>query len=432
MSVPNDPKQGEPTAIATATLVAWMWVAYFLNYCDRQAVFAMFPVLKDELSMTDAQLGLTGALFLWVYGIGCPIAGILADRVSKRRLIIASLIVWSLVTIATGLSVSVTMLLAMRAAMGISEALFMPAAIAWTTGSTPQKWRSRAVASLTTAQIAGVVGGASFGGWMAQRGQWRWAFFVLGIVGLIYAIPYAWYLTKQSRLASEESTSQKQQPNAKGSGIAIPTVGGLFRIPTFCMLCIIFPLFVFGLWMIYSWLASYMQEKFDLTMAQAGWTSTLYLQAATLIGLFVGGYVADRWRARYRSGRMLVLLFSLITCAPLLWGIGHVEDLSQLKGLLVGYGFCSGWMIGNIFPAAFDVVPVSSRGAVVGILNLFGAALSGFAPLAVGTWKESVGFSGMLTVAAIAYGIAAMLMVLTLFTFFGKDWERYGATGAPG
>nr|MCU0708239.1 MFS transporter [Pirellula sp.] len=431
MSVPNDPKQGEPTAIATAALVAWMWVAYFLNYCDRQAVFAMFPVLKDELSMTDAQLGLTGALFLWVYGIGCPIAGILADRVSKRWLIIASLIVWSLVTIATGLSVSVTMLLAMRAAMGISEALFMPAAIAWTTGSTPERWRSRAVASLTTAQIAGVVGGASFGGWMAQRGQWRVAFFTLGIVGLIYAIPYAWFLAKQSRLASEEFTSQKQL-NHKESGIRHPAIGRLFQIPTFCMLCLVFPLFVFGLWMIYSWLASYMQEKFELTMAQAGWASTLYLQMATLIGLFAGGYVADRLRARYRTGRMLVLLFSLITCAPLLWAIGQVEGLDQLKGLLIGYGFCSGWMIGNIFPAAFDVVPVSSRGAVVGILNLFGAALSGFAPLAVGTWKETVGFSGMLGVAAAAYGIAAILLVLTLFTFFGKDWERYGATGAPG
>jgi len=139
-----------------------MWVAYFLNYCDRQAVFAMFKVLKTDLSMSDTQLGLTGAYFLWVYGIGCPIAGYLADRYPKGHLIIGSLIVWSLVTIATGLSVSAGMLLAMRAAMGISEALFMPAAISLTTNLTRPEWRSRAVASLTTAQIAGVIVGASF------------------------------------------------------------------------------------------------------------------------------------------------------------------------------------------------------------------------------------------------------------------------------
>jgi sugar phosphate permease len=169
-----------------------------------------------------------------------------------------------------------------------------------------------------------------------------------------------------------------------------------------------------------------------MTLSQAAWASTLYLQLATLIGLFVGGYVADRWRARYRSGRMLVLLVSLSACAPLLWCIGRVDDLSQLKLLLIGYGFCSGWMIGNIFPAAFDVVSVSSRGAAVGILNLFGAALSGFAPLAVGTWKESVGFAGMLGLAAFAYAVAAVLLVFTLFLFFREDWERHDATRVAG
>ena len=181
----NRSQSENPSALSTATLVGWMWIAYFLNYCDRQAVFAMFKVLKSDLSMTDTQLGLTGALFLWVYGIGCPIAGFLADRYSKTWLIVGSLILWSLVTIATGLSVSAIMLLGMRAAMGISEALFMPAAISLTTNRTPERWRSRAVASLTTAQIAGVIAGASFGGWMAQQGQWRTAFVVLGILGLV-------------------------------------------------------------------------------------------------------------------------------------------------------------------------------------------------------------------------------------------------------
>lgn len=425
------PPKRETTAMTTVILVAWMWVAYFLNYCDRQAVFAMFSVLEDELSMTDGQLGLTGTFFLWVYGVGCPIAGILADRVSKRRLIIASLIVWSLVTIATGLSVSAVMLLAMRAAMGISEALFMPAAVAWTTAGTPEKWRSRAVAGLTTAQVAGVVGGSSFGGWMAERGQWRIAFVVLGIAGLIYAIPYAWYLAKSSRPTSMDFEAPVRS-QSDDSVTGLQAIGGLFRVPTFCMLCVIFPLFVFGLWMIYSWLASHMQEKFELSLSQAGLASTLYLQLATLIGLFVGGYVADRWRARYRAGRMLALLVSLAACSPMLLSIGGADNLETLKVSLVGYGFFSGWMMGNIFPAAFDVVPASSRGSVVGVLNLFGALLSGFAPLAVGVWKNSIGFSGMLSVATAAYALAALLLVFTLFTFFGKDWERHDATSAPG
>jgi sugar phosphate permease len=430
----NEHDSEENTAASTALLVAWMWIAYFLNYCDRQTVFAMFKVLKTDLSMSETQLGLTGALFLWVYGIGCPIAGFLADRYSKKILIIGSLIVWSLVTIATGLSVSATMLLAMRAAMGVSEALFMPAAISMTTNSTAPKWRSRAVASLTTAQIAGVIAGASFGGWMAQQGHWRMAFILLGLCGLAYAAPLAWYL---SRLPRQSGQSDRQAPGEDLRSVLGPSqehprprLLTIFQVPTFCILCAAFPLFVFGLWMIYSWLANYIEEKFELSTAQAAWISTAYLQLATILGLFVGGYLADRFRKRYRSARMAVLLASVGCCAPLLVAIGRVENLDLLKFILVGYGFFSGWMIGNIFPAAFEVVGPARRGLAVGILNFFGAALSGFAPLMVGTWKKTYGLPGMLGVAGIAYMLAAVLLALAIFFTLPKDQDTHASTSA--
>ena len=421
----------ENTAASTAFLVAWMWVAYFLNYCDRQAVFAMFKVLKTDLSMSETQLGLTGALFLWIYGIGCPIAGFLADRFSKKMLIIGSLIVWSLVTIATGLSVSASMLLAMRAAMGVSEALFMPAAISMTTNSTAPKWRSRAVASLTTAQIAGVIAGASFGGWMAQQGHWRMAFILLGLCGLAYAAPFAWYLSRLPIGADRDETAGDLRSDlASFETNSRPSLLSIFQVPTFRILCAAFPLFVFGLWMIYSWLANYIEEKFALSTAQAAWISTAYLQLATIFGLFAGGYIADRFRKKYRSARMTVLLASVGCCAPLLVAIGQVENLDLLKFILVAYGFFSGWMIGNIFPAAFEVVGSSRRGLAVGILNFFGAALSGFAPLMVGTWKKSYGLPGMLGVAGIAYALAAVLLALAIIFTLPKDQDANASTSA--
>ncbi len=421
----------ENTAASTAFLVAWMWVAYFLNYCDRQAVFAMFKVLKTDLSMSETQLGLTGALFLWVYGIGCPIAGFLADRFSKKMLIICSLIVWSLVAIATGLSVSASMLLAMRAAMGVSEALFMPAAISMTTNSTAPKWRSRAVASLTTAQIAGVIAGASFGGWMAQQGHWRMAFILLGLCGLAYAAPFAWYLSRLPIGADRDETAGDLRSDlASFETNSRPSLLSIFQVPTFRILCAAFPLFVFGLWMIYSWLANYIEEKFELSTAQAAWISTAYLQLATIFGLFAGGYIADRFRKKYRSARMTVLLASVGCCAPLLVAIGQVENLDLLKFILVAYGFFSGWMIGNIFPAAFEVVGSSRRGLAVGILNFFGAALSGFAPLMVGTWKKSYGLPGMLGVAGIAYALAAVLLALAIIFTLPKDQDANASTSA--
>lgn len=146
--------------------------AYFLNYCDRQAVFSMFPALKADLQMSDRQLGLTGTIFLWIYALGCPIAGQLGDRFSKRKLVVTSLIIWSLVTIATGFANSASTMLSLRGVMGISESLFMPIAIALTANAFSPVLRSRAIAVLTTAQIAGTVAGSWFGGWMANLGHW--------------------------------------------------------------------------------------------------------------------------------------------------------------------------------------------------------------------------------------------------------------------
>ncbi|MBM3887894.1 MAG: MFS transporter, partial [Verrucomicrobia bacterium] len=219
------PTQIPPPARQATLLVAFMWVAYFLNYCDRQAVFSMFPVLKSDLGFNDTQLGLTGSIFLWVYGVCCPIAGQIADKLSKRLLVVLSLVVWSVVTVATGFSASVFMLLALRAAMGVSESLYMPAAIAFTANAHAPARRSRAIAALTTAQIAGTVGGGWFGGWMAQQGRWREAFFVLGAVGLLYAAPCLLFL---------RGVREDTEIETKKTGATV-AVGELARVPTFLL-----------------------------------------------------------------------------------------------------------------------------------------------------------------------------------------------------
>lgn len=120
----------------------------------------------------------------------------------------------------------------------------------------------------------------------------------------------------------------------------------------------------------------------------------------------------------------MALLVSLLGCAPILVAIGQVDRLEHMKILLVAFGFLSGWMMGNIFPATFEVISKESRASAVGILNLFGAILSGFAPLLVGAWKDSLGLPGMLCVAASAYLIAAALLLLTIFVYLPSDLVR--------
>ena len=394
---------------SAALLVAFMWVAYFLNYCDRQAVFSMFPSLKADLGMTDKQLGLTGAIFLWVYAFGCPIAGQLADRFSKRLLVVLSLIVWSLVTVATGFAGSAFMLLGLRAAMGISESLFMPTAIALTANAHPPELRSRAIAVLTTAQIAGTVAGSWFGGWMADRGQWRGAFFVLGAVGLLYALPYFAFL----RGVNENPTAETSKPS---KSLAFPI---LLRVRTFLLLCVVFPIFVFGLWLLYGWLPTFLKEKFALNQADAAFNATIFLQLTTAVGLLGGGVLADKLYRRTKASRLWLMTASLILCAPCLHFLGSSDTLSVTRIAAASFGLFSGLLMGNIFPAAFEVVPADTRASANSVGNS-------------GTAKEPSASSseGSISVAA-AIAINIALLSTLVFVANGLAIIPEGLAGLP-
>lgn len=392
-------------------LVAFMWCAYFLNYCDRQAVFAMFPSLTSDLGMSDRQLGLIGAIFLWVYAIGCPLAGYLGDRFSKRLMVVWSLIIWSLVTIATGFSTSATMLLSLRALMGVSESLFMPTAIALTANAHPAHARSRAIATLTTAQIVGTVVGSWFGGWMADRGEWRIAFFALGAVGIVYAIPYFLFL---------KGVSETPPLNASQFDARTPS-RSLYRVPSFLLLCLVFPVFVFGLWLLYGWLPTFLHDKFLLNQSTAAFNATVYLQGMTLVGLLGGGVLSDALYRRTKAARHWLMVGSLLLCAPCLYLIGNSDTLTATRIAAGAFGLMSGLFMGNIFPAAFEVVPTSSRASAVGVLNLCGGMVSGFAMLFGGLWKQSLGIDRLMGFTACGFVVAGLLLLAGLGRLFDTD-----------
>jgi MFS transporter, Spinster family, sphingosine-1-phosphate transporter len=406
----DDPATTQRQAIS---LLLFMWIAYFLNYSDRQAITAMYPKLKLDLAMTDAQLGLIGAIFLWVYGFGCPIAGQLADKFSKRWLVVISLAVWSIVTAATGLSTSAFILLSLRAAMGISEALYMPAAVSLTANAFSPAMRSRAVATLTTAQLFGIVGGSWFGGRMADLGYWRLAFFALGAVGVIYAVPYFLFLR----------TFQEPPVETKSSHAKL-AISELLRVPTYCLLCVAFASYLFGQWLLYSWLPNFFSERFNMTLAEAALNATLFLQSGAFLGLLSGGWFADMLFVKTKAARIWLMTASLLLCAPCLHFIGNSDTLLATRIAAAGFGLFSGFLMGNIFPASFEVVPADTRASAVGVLNFFGALVSGTAAFAGGYWKASVGMERLLSGTAILYIAAALVLVYTIRFVFPIDYER--------
>ncbi len=420
MASKDSPSRGvKPQALF---LLAFMWGAYFLNYCDRQAVFSMFPALKADLNMSDQQLGLTGTIFLWIYALGCPIAGQLGDRFSKRKLVVMSLIIWSIVTIATGFANSASTMLSLRGVMGISESLFMPTAIALTANAFSPALRSRAIAVLTTAQIAGTVAGSWFGGWMADLGHWRDAFFILGAVGLVYAVPYFLFLLQVREVPVSADTAQPAAvDNPAGSSQRLAILS-LINVPTFLVLCIVFPVFVFGLWLLYGWLPTFLHDKFSLNQSAAAFNATLFLQGSTAVGLLGGGFLADHLYQFTKASRLWLLTTSLIFCAPCLHFLGNSDTLMMTRIAAAAFGLFSGLLIGNIFPAAFEVVPEDTRASAVGVLNLCGGLMSGFATLFGGLWKSTLGIDRLLTITAVGYSLAGVLLIVGIKLLFPRDF----------
>src|SRR6266568_3201295 len=167
-------------------VVVFLWLAFALNYIDRQAAFSIFPILRNELGFSSSQLGLTGTTFIWVYALAMPLAGYLADAMRRDRLVVASVALWSAATLGTALSRSPASFLFWRAAMGVTEALYFPAALGIIAVLHPGSTRSRALGIHQAAQLVGIVASGWFGGWAAEHMGWRQAFGFLWLVGTVY------------------------------------------------------------------------------------------------------------------------------------------------------------------------------------------------------------------------------------------------------
>jgi predicted MFS family arabinose efflux permease len=396
------------------TLLAFLWVCYVLNHADRQVVYTLFSALQKEFGFSNTVLGLTGALFLWVYGFCSPAAGILGDRLSKTKLIVGSLAVWSSLTLLSGLSPNGSFLLSCRARLGVSESLFMPAAYALIANAHGPATRSKAIAIFGTSQLFGVALGGSGSGFIAELLNWRVSFWLLGLAGLLFALPLAQFLRSLPDHFHHGSDTRKE-PATVGSFIR------LLRIPSLRIVTAFVASATFGLFLVYTWLPTFLYDKFSLGLARAGFEASVYPQIGTLGGLLVGSVLADRYYLRVKAARFWVLFVAFSAAGPgiLLIGTSQSLDATRLAG--VAFGFFSGFINGNQAAAAFDVVPASLRASTVGVLNMVGAAIAGFAPFLGGMARSTIGVDQLFIYTSALYLANAFLIVYVIRRHFYRD-----------
>lgn len=403
-------RQGERGSGYTGpwTIVALLSVAFVINYMDRQVVFAIFPLLRSEMGFSDTQLGLAGSLFTWTYSAAMPLAGRLADLYSKRNLVIASLLLWSCATVITGLSRNIHEFLLSRVLMGLSESLYVPAAMALITLAHSSSTRSRALAVHGMAQFTGITLGSWYGGWTGEHYGWRSGIVSLAVAGIVYSLVLA------KALRPPASTPVKQEKAA-----AAPT--DLVRSVCFWTIGAAFFSFCAMLWMLYAWLPNFIYETYKLSLAESGLTATLFLQSSSAAGVLIGGYLGDSFAQRGPFGRFRVLAIGLFCCAPFAFATYGVESLFLLKLSACGYGLFAGLFVSNIFASLYDVVSRRNYGLATGIINMIGGLGAGAAILFTGMLKQSFAISTLMSWGSILAMVMAVVLTLVIQMRFLRE-----------
>src|SRR6204780_961260 len=196
-------------------VVGILWFVCFFNYADRQAIFAVFPLIKQQLVLNDVQLGVVGGAFMWVYALFGPVAGWLCDRLPRKALVLGGLIAWSLVTILTAVCHTYGQLVLCRALSGLGEAVYLPASMSLIGDYHGAGTRSRAMSLHQSSVYVGSIAGGSISGLVGQYYGWRWSFLLFGLSGLLFAAVVAMFLKEPVRGISEQQAASA--PAAPGS-----------------------------------------------------------------------------------------------------------------------------------------------------------------------------------------------------------------------
>ena len=368
-------------------VVGLLWVVALLNYMDRQMLSTMQDAMKAdivELNKAEA-FGALMAIFLWIYGFMSPVAGMICDRLNRKWLVVGSLFVWSAVTFLMGYADTFNELYGLRALMGVSEALYIPAALSLIADWHQGKSRSLAIGvHMTGLYVGQAIGG--FGATVAALFSWHATFHWFGIIGIAYSLILMVALRESPVHAVVEKTSAGTGGVKKQSllgGLSI-----LFSTWAFWIILFYFAAPSLPGWATKNWLPTLFARSLDIPMAEAGPISTITIAISSFIGVIVGGILSDRWVQRNIRGRVYTGAIGLGLTIPalVLLGFGHSFIAVVGAGLLFGIGF--GIFDANNMPILCQFVSAKHRGTAYGIMNMTGVFAGAAVTKLLGKWTD--------------------------------------------
>lgn len=356
-------------------VVGLLWVVALLNYMDRQMLSTMRPSMQVDIAdlQSATNFGRLMAVFLWIYGFMSPVAGIIADRISKKKLIVGSLLVWSMVTWSMGYVHSFSQLYFLRAAMGVSEALYIPAALALIAEYHSDKTRSLAVGIHMTGLYMGQALGG-FGATIAASFSWQAAFHYFGLAGIVYAFLLFFFLKDKKQVLPTNVLDKGEV----GSWNVWKSLSLLFSMVPFWVILFYFAVPSLPGWGVKNWIPTLFSQSLRIDMATAGPLSTITIAVSSFAGVLVGGIVSDKWVQQNIRGRIYTSAIGLFLTIPSLMFLGWGDSLVSVLLSAICFGFGFGMFDANNMPILCQFVSPRLRATAYGFMNMMGVMAGAF------------------------------------------------------
>lgn len=361
-------------------VVVLLFPVALLNYLDRQMLATMQKSMVEDIpSITNQEAwGDVLAAFKWTYALLSPIGGFIADRICRRHVIGFSLLAWSLVTYLTSYVTTIDQLVWARAAMGISEAFYIPAALALIADFHSGGTRSIAIGVHQTGIYLGqMLGGLA--GYVADAPGygWQWMFSTCGMVGVIYALPL---------LATLKNAPPREDAVPSASPVA--SLSELLQNKNFLLLVAYFTLPAIAAWVIRDWGPKILRDQFSLEQGRAGMIAVFTVQIASLFGALIGGFLADRLMHRSQRGRIFASAFGMLLFLPALFGVGHAPTITLAVLALAVFGLGWGFFDCNNMPILSQITRPEVRATGYGIMNMVSMTFGGLGDKGYGALRD--------------------------------------------
>ncbi len=397
-------------------LLAVLVLVNFVNFAARFVLVPLIPMLRASLGVTDGQLGSLQTWLLAVLAGGSIPFGFLADRLSRKAIIVFGIVCWSLATLAGGLAGSFAFLLVARAFVGIGEAAYAPAAQSMISGASaqsmisgafPTEKRASAQAIFASGMLLGGAAGQAVGGIIGPRYGWQAALFVIAAACLLPVI----------------AVMTLQEPPRGPVSETCPILK-LLTVPAFLAMIAGGTCITFSSVSLLTWGVDFAVTYKDFSLRQASVSLAVIGLVCSLAGVLFGGFVADRLQRRFAFGRIIAIAVAFLLAAPFVILAIQTEEKPMVLAALAMAAFFMSWYHGPVTAVIHDMMPRRAHATSIGVYMFVTQLVGGFGPQFVGRISDLHDMQFGLQI-AVAVMVAGGLLMFLVIHFIRRDGLRH-------